>query len=121
MKTPGPRKESISEVRLDLASAKILVWIASVGRDAERTAEAHICFFDLYQKLADYHYRYGHTAAPASFKRKLTSIIVSVVAMGLPTLQRWGCRARGAGSPPRSFSALLAITPHRQTLRADGP
>src|SRR5262249_9303952 len=70
MKTPGPRKESISEVRFDLASAKILVWIASVGRDAELTAEAHIYFFDLYQKLADYHHRYGQTARARNLQEK---------------------------------------------------
>jgi hypothetical protein len=44
LKAPARKKESISEVRLDLVSAKILVWIASVGRDAELTAEAHIYF-----------------------------------------------------------------------------
>jgi len=59
MKAPARKRESISEVRLDLASAKILVWIASVGRDADLTSEAHIYFFDRYQKLADYHRRRG--------------------------------------------------------------
>jgi hypothetical protein len=37
------------------ASAKALVWVASVGRDAELTPEAHVYFFDRYSRLAGYH------------------------------------------------------------------
>src|SRR5438477_11151270 len=54
------RDKSITALRLDLATAKVLAWAASVGRDAELTGEAHIYFFDRYQRLADYHRRRGH-------------------------------------------------------------
>src|SRR5207248_9306346 len=50
-------------LRLDLISAKALVWVASVGRDAELTRDAHIFFFDRYQRLAQFHKRHGHEAA----------------------------------------------------------
>jgi hypothetical protein len=32
---------SISALRFDLITAKILVWVARVGREAELTGEAH--------------------------------------------------------------------------------
>ncbi len=39
----------------DVLSARVLVWVASVGRNAELTPEAHSFFFDRYQRLAQYH------------------------------------------------------------------
>jgi hypothetical protein len=38
---------------IDLLSAKALVWIASVGKDADLTREAHIYFVDRYSRLAE--------------------------------------------------------------------
>ena len=46
---------------VDVQSAKLLVWLASVGRDAELTPEAHIYFFDRYRRLAQYHRARGRT------------------------------------------------------------
>jgi len=40
---------------LDLLSAKVLVWVAKAGRDAELTADAHLYFFDRYTRLAELH------------------------------------------------------------------
>ena len=40
---------------LDLASAKLLVWVASVGRPVELTRDAHLYFADRYQRLAHMH------------------------------------------------------------------
>lgn len=55
---------------LDLASANVLVWLASFGREAELTREAHLYFFDRYSRLADYHRRRGHTAKAKQFDAK---------------------------------------------------
>ena len=33
-------------LRIDLLSARLLVWVASVGGDAELRPEAHMFFFD---------------------------------------------------------------------------
>ena len=52
--------ESISALRADVMTAKVLVWIASVGRDAELTSDAHLYVADRYQRLADWHRRRGH-------------------------------------------------------------
>ena len=97
MKASGPKKESISEVRLDLASAKILVWVASAGRDAELTSEAHLYFFDRYQKLADYHRRRGHAARAHKLQEKADEHYrlgggdgpPYAAAMGMPRPKQW--------------------------------
>lgn len=44
---------------VDLLSAKVLVWVASVGREADLTAEAHRYFFDRYRRLAEYYRAHG--------------------------------------------------------------
>ena len=44
---------------IDLLSAKALVWIASVGKDADLTREAHIYFFDRYSRLAECYRKRG--------------------------------------------------------------
>ena len=46
----------------DLLSAKVLVWIASAGREAELTPAAHVYFFDRYHRLAVYHRTRGRHA-----------------------------------------------------------
>jgi hypothetical protein len=59
MKTQDKKRDSISGLRLDLITAKALVWVVSVGRNADLTSEAHIYFFDRYQRLAECHRRRG--------------------------------------------------------------
>jgi hypothetical protein len=44
--------DSLLSLSVDVLSAKVLVWIASVGRDAELTSDAHTYFFDRYSRLA---------------------------------------------------------------------
>ena len=55
--------ESPWPLRLDLISAKVLVWVASAGRDADLTREAHVFFFDRYRRLAEFHKQHGRRAA----------------------------------------------------------
>ena len=64
------KHESISGVRLDLATAKVLVWIATIGKNAELTSEAHLYFFERYQRLADYHRRRGHATRAERLQAK---------------------------------------------------
>jgi len=97
MNAPAPKHESISAVRLDLVSAKVLVWIASVGRDAELTAEAHIYFFNRYQTLADHHRRRGHAARARRLQEKAdehhrlggSDGPPYAAAMGMPRPRQW--------------------------------
>jgi hypothetical protein len=59
VKTNKAPVDSGWSLSVDLLSAKVLVWVASVGRDAELTPEAHIYFFDRYRRLAQYHRTHG--------------------------------------------------------------
>jgi hypothetical protein len=84
-------------LRLDLMSAKALVWVASVGRDAELTREAHIFFFDRYQRLAQFHRRHGHRAASHRLQAKADEHYRAgggteppfAAAMAMPRPARW--------------------------------
>ena len=65
MTHPHLRTPQISfwQLWLDVLSARALVWVASVGRDAELTPEAHLYFFDRYRRLAQYHRAHGRVVA----------------------------------------------------------
>jgi hypothetical protein len=69
MNTHNPRVESLL-LSVDLASARVLVWFASVGRDGELTSEAHAYFADRYQRLAESHHRRGHLAKAQRLRAK---------------------------------------------------
>jgi hypothetical protein len=94
---PSAHQTSIPAVRLDLAVAKILVWVASVGRDAELTPEAHLYFFERYQRLSDYHRRRGHAARARRLQLKADEHYQLsgeegppfAAAMGMPRPRRW--------------------------------
>jgi hypothetical protein len=47
----GAPLESLLRLRIDLATARLLVWVAGTGREAELTPEAHLHFFDRYLRL----------------------------------------------------------------------
>jgi hypothetical protein len=70
MKTHNPQGESLLLLSADLVSAKVLVWFASVGRDAELTPEAHAYFADRYQRLAESHRSRGRLAKAARLQSK---------------------------------------------------
>ena len=70
MNTNKTSAGSILALLVDLFSARALVWIASVGRDGELTPEAHIYFFDRYQRLADYHRARGRSARAKRLQAK---------------------------------------------------
>jgi hypothetical protein len=56
------RSDSLARLRLDVASARVLVWIVSTGRDAELSEDAHLYFFDRYRHLGDCDRRRGNQA-----------------------------------------------------------
>jgi hypothetical protein len=65
-----PGSDSIWTLRADIASVRILVWIASVGRDAELTPEAQQYLCDRYQHLAEYHRHRGRIRAAVKAEAK---------------------------------------------------
>jgi hypothetical protein len=55
MTTPLSPPQSHLALVVDIVTAKVLVWAASVGRNVDLKPEAHIYFFDRYTRLAKYH------------------------------------------------------------------
>ena len=82
---------------MDLITAKALVWLVSVGRDADLTSEAHIFFFDRYHRLAAYHRQHGHAARARQLQAKADEHYELgggdgppyAAAMGMPRPRRW--------------------------------
>jgi len=100
------QKDSISGLRLDLMTAKILVWVVSVGRDADLTNEAHLYFFDRYQRLAEHHRRRGHEARARQLQAKADDHYQLGGGDGPPY-------AAAMGMPrPRSWLATDAVSRH---------
>lgn len=62
--------KGVTTLRVDLIIAKVLVWVASVGRDAELTEGAHLYFFVRYQRLANYHRQRGHNKRAAQLQAR---------------------------------------------------
>ena len=64
------KSDSLARLRIDVASARILVWVATAGRDAELSQEAHLYFFDRYQRLGDCYRRRGNAARAREMEAK---------------------------------------------------
>ena len=58
----NPPDDSAWRLRVDLASAKVLIWAASVGREAELSPETHLYLATRYERLASIHRLRGHLA-----------------------------------------------------------
>jgi hypothetical protein len=69
MDTEG-KSDSLARLRIDVASARVLVWFASVGRDADLSPEAHLYFVDRYQRLGDCFRRRGNEARAREMEAK---------------------------------------------------
>jgi hypothetical protein len=94
-------RRRVAGLRLDLIAANMLVWIASVGRDADLTSDAHLFFFDHYQRLADFHRQHGR---PARARR-------------LQTRADEHYRLAGGDGPP--FAAAIAMPRPARWLSTD--
>jgi hypothetical protein len=62
--------DSLWALRADLLSAKLLAWIATVGRDADLSDEAHFYFADRYWRLAKQQSRRGREARASVLRDK---------------------------------------------------
>jgi hypothetical protein len=91
--------ESWVSLTADLLSARSLVWLASVGRDAELTPDAHLYFFDRYKRLADYHRAHGRLDRARRLQAKAD--------------EHWS--SGGGGHPP--YAAAMAMPRPRRFVR----
>jgi hypothetical protein len=102
---------SVWSLRFDLVSAKLLVWVVSLGRDAVLRPEADLYFFDRYMRLADVYDHRGNHAKARRLRAKAAdhnpvgggSGPPYAAAMALPRPRRWlvtDARSDKAFRPP---------------------
>ena len=111
MKTRDRPRDSLWRLLVDLLSAKALVWVAGVGKEAELTPEAHIYFFDRYRRLAEYHRAHGRLARAARLQAKANEHYRPGSGDGPPYA------AAMAMPRPRRFVQVNAVS----SRRLDGP
>ena len=93
--------ESWLSLTADLWSARSLVWLASVGREAELTPQAHRYFFDRYKRLADYHRAHGRLLRARRLQAKAE--------------EHWS--SGGGGNPP--YAAAMAMPRPQRFVRTN--
>lgn len=64
------RTDSWGLLTWDLVSARVLIWLASIGRPCELTPEGHWYLFDRYRRLAAYHRQRGRLAKATRYEAK---------------------------------------------------
>jgi len=99
MKPLKPGSAALCSLQIDLFSARALVWIASVGRDAELTPQAHIYFFDRYRRLAEYYRAHGRLVRAKRLQAKANEHY----------------EASGSDGPP--YAAAMAMPRPRRFVR----
>ena len=109
---PQAGTESLWALRFDLLSAKALVWIASMGREADLTPEAHLYLFDRYRRLAELHRTRGRTAKALRLQAKAEAHYRAGGGEDGPPYA-----AAMAMPRPRRFIVTEAVSQHR----LDGP
>ena len=93
--------DSALVLSLDLMSAKVLVWMATVGRDGVLTSDAHMYFYDRYHRLADHHRRRGRLAWARRLEAKAAEHYTP------------------DGTPNGPYAAAMALPRPRQLVRTD--
>jgi hypothetical protein len=99
--------DSWLRLTMDLASARMLVWVASVGRDAELTRDAHLFFADRYRRLGDVHRTHRRIARAERLEEKAQEHLEASGWDGPP-------HAAAMAMPrPTRFTVTNAVSHHR--------
>ncbi len=112
MNTNRGSHDSWWSLAADVLSARVLVWAASWGREAELTPEAHIHFFDRYHRLAEWHRARGRFAKARRLQAKADEHYRAGGGVDGPPYA-----AAMAMPRPRRFVAIEAVS----TQRRGGP
>jgi hypothetical protein len=80
----------------DVMVARVLVWVALTGRDAELTSDAHLYFADRYSRLANIHLAHGRARRASQLGQKAERHLEAAgwdgppyaAAMGMPRPRR---------------------------------
>jgi hypothetical protein len=64
------RPDSWIALTVDLLSARLLVWLARAGKQADLTQPAHLYFSDRYRRLAEWHERRGRRQKAARLRAR---------------------------------------------------
>ena len=91
--------EPVWRIRIDVASTRMLLWVATASRVGEVKPEVHRYLGDRYSRLAHHHSHRGH------YRR----------AERLEAKARWHLRL-GGGDDPTPSAALAMPVPRRPTL-----
>lgn len=107
MKPSRLNSDSWSSLAWDLVSARVLIWLASVGKPCELTPAGNWYLFDRYRRLAAYHRQRGRLAKANRFEVKASEHYVDAdgpyaAAMAMPRPRHFVrvnavCRAQGGG------------------------
>ena len=110
---PEPRTDDVVQLKhnaqvdsfwplvVDLASAKALVWVASIKGDAELTPDAHLYFSDRYRRLAGCYRAHGRFEKARQLQAKADEHY----------------HAGGGDGPP--YAAAMAMPRPRRLVRTD--
>jgi hypothetical protein len=91
------KPDSLVRLRIDVVSARLLVWVASRGRDVDLTGETHRYFVDRYQRLSICYHRRGEAARAREMEAKAAEHSrlggwdgpPYAAAMAMPRPKRW--------------------------------
>jgi hypothetical protein len=103
--------DSLWSLRVDLMSAKLLIWLTSLGQDAEWRPETHLYFYDRYWRLAQVYTRGGREAKARVLRARAEEHYRAgggdgppfAAAMGMPRPRPWlitDARSDRARRPP---------------------
>jgi hypothetical protein len=109
---PDDSKLSPLQLRVDLAWAKGLLWLASSSRFATPKPEVHRFMFDRYWRLADHHERHGLWDEQPGFALWLNTTIgpAASTIRRPPSLWRWLSLVGRALRGPSRLSLMNRVT-----------
>jgi hypothetical protein len=95
--TSAPKLEPVWRLRTDLASAKLRIWVSSLGRDAHLSPETHLYLATRYDQLSHHYIAKRRYPKARQFARLAREHYLAggwdgppyAAALALPVPERW--------------------------------